>query len=246
VNEPAHNGYRPKEYWSARLSSEFNLRGTGHICYSEGYNRWLYRAKARVLRRGLRGLPRPARALDIGSGSGWVVDQLLAWGADVEGCDVAEVAVERLRQTRPAATFFAAEWGRAPLPRPDSSFDLVTLLDVAYHVVDDDQWAAGVGDVARILRPGGRLIVTDAFARGDADPAPHVRFRARTRWEDAARRAGLVPVAVMRYVSWLSRPREAPGFGWMSDIVRGAVEYGLEVVAPRPAHLRGAVFVRQR
>jgi hypothetical protein len=50
----------------------------------------------------------------------------------------------------------------------------------------------------------------------------------------------------MRYVSWLSRPREAPGFGWMSDIVRGAVEYGLEVVAPRPAHLRGAVFVRQR
>ena len=219
MNEPAHNGYRPKEYWSARLSSEFNLRGTGHICYSEGYNRWLYRAKARVLRRGLRGLPRPARALDIGSGSGWVVDQLLAWGADVEGCDVAEVAVERLRQTRPAATFFAAEWGKAPLPRPDSSFDLVTLLDVAYHVVDDDQWA---------------------------DPAPHVRFRARTRWEDAARRAGLVPVAVMRYVSWLSRPREAPGFGWMSDIVRSAVEYGLEVVAPRPAHLRGAVFVRQR
>src|SRR5207248_532190 len=93
---------------------------------------------------------------------------------------------------------------------------------------------------------GGRLIVTDAFGRGDADPAPHVRFRARARWEVTARQAGLVPVAVMRYVSWLSRPREAAGFGWMSDIVRGAVEYGLEVVAPRPAHLRGAVFVRQR
>src|SRR5437763_2064881 len=93
VNEPVHDGYRPKEYWSARLSSDFNLRGTGHICYSEEYNRWLYRAKARVLRRGLRGLQHTALALDIVSGSGWVVDQLVAWGAEGQGCDGAEVAV---------------------------------------------------------------------------------------------------------------------------------------------------------
>ena len=240
------NDYQPKDYWSARLSSEFNLRGTGHICYSEAYNRWLYRAKARVLRRGLRGVQRPALALDIGSGTGWVVDQLLAWGADVEGCDVAELAVARLGESRPKATFFAAEWGTTPLPRPESTFDLVTLLDVAYHVVDDDRWAEGVRDVARVLRPGGRLIVTDALGRGDSNPASHVRFRSRIRWEDTARREGLVLVAVMPYARWLSRPREAPGFGWMSDRLRGAVEYGLEVVAPRPAHLRGAVFVRQR
>jgi SAM-dependent methyltransferase len=239
-------GYRPAEYWSERLTTDFNLRGTGHISYSEGYNRWLYRAKRRALRRALHGAQLPAHALDVGAGVGWVVDRLLAWGATVEACDVAEVAVERLRASHPAVVSFTATWGAEPIPRPDHSFDLVTLLDVAYHVVDDDEWEAGVRDVARLLRPGGRLIVTDSFRRADTDPAPHVRFRSRETWERIARPAGLVPVSVIPYVAWLSRPPDARGFAWMSDGVRGAVEYGLEVVAPRPAHLRCAVFVRQR
>jgi SAM-dependent methyltransferase len=245
-NRCMSDDYRPEEYWTERLTSDFNLRGTGHICFSEGYNRWLYRAKRRVLRRALHGLQAPMHALDIGSGVGWVVDQLLAAGASVEGCDVAEVAVERLRASHPNATFFVAAWGTAPISRPDQSYDVVTLLDVAYHVVDDDRWAVGVRDAARLLRPGGRLIVTDSLGRDDAAPAPHVRFRSRARWERTARDAGLELVTVMRYVAWLSRDRDAVGFGRMSDNVRGAVEYLLEVVAPRPAHLRGAVFVRQR
>ena len=246
VENQSRDSYRPADYWSARLSSDFTARGTGHICYSEAYNRWLYRAKGRALRRGLRGVPRPAQALDIGSGAGWVVDRLMAWGADTEGCDVADVAVERLRAERPGVTFFVADWGASPLPRPDGAFDLVTLLDVAYHVVDDDQWAAGVADIARLLRPGGRLIVTDGFGGADVDPAPHVRFRSRARWDDVARGHGLVPTAVTPYVRWLSRSPDAWGFGWMSDGIRGAVEYVLEMVAPRPAHLRCATFVRQR
>ena len=246
VDDRARDGYRPAEYWSARLSSDFNARGTGHICYSEAYNRWLYRAKARALRRGLRGMPRPAHALDIGSGAGWVVDRLIAWGADTEGCDVADVAVERLHADRPGVTFFVAQWGASPLPRPAAAFDLVTLFDVAYHVVDDDQWAAGVADIARVLRPGGRLVVTDAFGRADVDAAPHVRFRSLARWDHVARDQGLVPTAVRPYVRWLSRSPEAWGFRWMSDGLRGTVEYVLEMVAPRPAHLRCATFVRQR
>ena len=246
MEDPAPDAYRPAEYWSARLESDFNAKGTGHICYSEAYNRWLYRAKGRALRRGLRGTHPPLRALDIGSGAGWVIDRLRAWGAEVEGCDVAAVAVERLRADRPGTAFFVAEWGASPLPRPDAAFDLVTLLDVAYHVVDDDRWVAGVADVARLLCPGGRLIVTDAFGRADVDAERHVRFRSRARWEDVARGEGLVPTAVAPYVRWLSRPPDARGFAWMSDGFRGAVEYGLEMVAPRPAHLRCATFVRQR
>ncbi len=238
--------YRPAEYWSERLASDFNLRGTGHIGYSEAYNRWLYRAKGRVLRRALRGAKLPARALDIGCGVGWVVDRLLAWGATVEGCDVAEIAIERLRISRPSATFFVARWGAETLPRPDRTYDVVTLLDVAYHVVDDREWVEGVRDAARILRPGGRMIVTDSFGHADADAAPHVRFRSHRRWEATARAAGLVVVSYGRYVAWLSRDPGAAGFRSMSDGVRGAVEYGLEVLAPRPAHLRCAVLVRQR
>jgi SAM-dependent methyltransferase len=249
-NRAVGKGYEPAEYWTARLDGDFSLRGTGHLCYSEGYNRWLYRAKRRALRRALRGLRPPLDALDIGSGTGWVVNEMATWGASVEGCDIVESAVQRLRVAYPAVPFFVARWGTAELPRHAAGVDVVTLLDVAYHVVDDDDWRAGVADTARLLRPGGRLIVTDGFGSAAATPAPHVRFRSQAAWAEAGAAAGLDLTSVFPYVSWLSRERRKVGgdgsLARMSDSVRGAVEYGLEVVAPRAAHLRCAVFVRRR
>jgi SAM-dependent methyltransferase len=248
-NRGVAQDYEPADYWSARLASEFSLRGTGHVCYSERYNRWLYRAKRRALRQALRGVTAPVRALDVGSGTGWVVEQLHARGFEVEGCDVAAVAVERLRAAYPTIEFFAAEWGSAPLPRPDAAYDVVTALDVAYHVVDDAAWERALADAARLLRVGGRLVVTDGLGASSASPAPHVRFRSEAAWRQAATTAGLELSELHRYASWLSRPRGRVSgdrlAGRVGDAVRGAVEYGLEVVAPRAAHLRCGVFVRR-
>ena len=60
--------HRPEAYWSERLDGEFNLKGTGHIGYSRGYNRWLYRAKGRALRRALKSVnPMPSNLFMISS-----------------------------------------------------------------------------------------------------------------------------------------------------------------------------------
>lgn len=236
--------YRPREYWAERLASSFNLRGTGHVSYSEAYNAWLYRAKGRLLRRALEHVALPATALDVGSGTGWAVERLRRWGAAVEGCDLTELAVARLRDRFPALAFFVADWGAVPLPRPDRSYHLVTLLDITYHVVDDEQWASGVHDTARVLEPGGWMVVTDGFGPVDRDAAAHVRFRSERRWRETAGRAGLEMVAVLPYARWLSRDRDIPGFSLLPDGVRGAVEFALESIAPRPALLHGAVLRR--
>src|SRR6059058_2601072 len=96
--------YEPAAYWSDRLAGQYDLRGTGHLSYSARYNQWLYRAKRRALRRALRSLQPRARALDLGSGTGWVVAELIRAGADVEGCDIAELAVKRLSEQFPETT----------------------------------------------------------------------------------------------------------------------------------------------
>jgi len=97
--------YDPRSYWSQRLEQNFNLRGTGHLYYDERYNAWLYRAKARALRQALAGARPGDPALDLGSGIGWVIDQLLEHGLAVEGCDISAVAVARLeRRSRPRAS----------------------------------------------------------------------------------------------------------------------------------------------
>ena len=235
--------YQPDEYWSERLSAELNLRGTGHLSYSEGYNDWLYRAKRRALHRALVGVDAPARALDVGSGVGWVVDQLRGRGFEVDGCDITDVAVEHLRARFPASTFSRVSIGRDPIPAPDATYGLVTMLDVAYHVTDDGEWRRALAEVARVLRPGGSFVVTDGFDLDDRRPADHVHHRSLGAWTDATAAVGLMPAGRWPLYRWLSRDPGGP-LDHLPDRARGAVEFALERVVPRSPHLRIARFAR--
>jgi len=236
--------YQPEPYWTERLSTYFDLRGVGHISYSVGYNRWAYVRKSTVLRAQLRGIPRPFRALDVGSGTGWVVRQLLELGGEVEGCDLTAIAVERLETTIPDGTFFQAAIGSEPIPRPDASYDVVTALDVAYHITDDTAWRDAIAEIARVLRPGGVFIVTDRFADDEVFTEAHVKTRSRREWDKEAARKGLRVTRVDPVTSWLQRSREESVMRRLPDRLRGPIEYVLEYVAPREPNLRSVVFTK--
>jgi SAM-dependent methyltransferase len=237
------SGYRPAEYWSRRLERDFSLRGTGHQDYSRGYNAWLYRAKRRALSRALRETVPPSKALDVGSGVGWVVGELVSRGIEVEGCDIADVAIDRLRQGFPGTPFFPLALGEDPIPRPNGAFDLVTALDVTYHVTDDALWRAGLGEIARVLRPEGSLVVIDGLGEREVAPAEHVKFRSLATWVEAGESAGLEMRSVIPCYRWISRPRRGR-LARLPDGARGALEYALEWLVPRAPHMRCAVLRR--
>lgn len=98
-----------------------------------------------------------AQILDVGCGTGANLEMLARFG-DAEGVDVSEDALAFCRArglTRVRAG--AAE----ALPYKDASFDLVTALDVVEHLDDD---VAGLGEMRRVLKPGGcALLFVPAF-----------------------------------------------------------------------------------
>ena len=239
--------YEPERYWASRLSESYTLSGTGHAHYNEAYNAWLYRAKRRALRAALTELPPVAstrgRALDIGSGTGWVVTQLEQSGWTADGCDIAPLAVEQLAQSHPTAQFTRWSWGDGALEELDESRELVTALDVAYHVVDEDEFVAGVEELARVLTTDGHLIVTDGLGAESSHPAAHVRFRSRDRWLEVTVPAGLTLVTIRPVYGWLSRDRPTtPRLSRLPDGPRGALEYALDRLVPRSPHIRMATF----
>ncbi len=118
---------------------------------------------------------RRPRILDVGCGTGANLLMLSKFG-DAEGVDVSEDALafchERgLEQVK----LGAAE----ALPYEDGTFDLVTALDVVEHLDDD---LAGLREMRRVLRPGGRVLLfvpTFMFLWGLQDDVSHHRRRYR-------------------------------------------------------------------
>jgi len=238
------------------LASDFSLRGTGHISYSESYNRLMYRRKAKVLGRALdrlthrleRRTARPSerpRALDVGSGTGFVLGELLARGFVVEGSDLTSVSLERLASRYSEMRFHHFDLGKDRLALPDDSFDLITIMDVAYHVTDDTRFENGIGEVARLLAHGGFLLASDGFGEHDREPAPHVRFRSFERWERVASRHRLTLLEIVPLYRWLSRDMDELWWPGMPHRMRGMMESVLELALPRRPHLSVATFEKR-
>jgi ubiquinone/menaquinone biosynthesis C-methylase UbiE len=95
--------------------------------------------------------------LDVGCGSGPLMEALRAKDAVVSGFDLSPAMVELARQRLSEdADVRVADLG-APLPYPDHAFDLV-VASLSLHYVKD--WASALAELRRVLKPGGRLIVS--------------------------------------------------------------------------------------
>ncbi|MBX3461781.1 MAG: bifunctional demethylmenaquinone methyltransferase/2-methoxy-6-polyprenyl-1,4-benzoquinol methylase UbiE [Planctomycetes bacterium] len=124
---------------------------------SMGIDTWWRRQAVRLtaVRRGERGL-------DVCSGTGDLSFALQRAGAEVVGSDFCQPML-----VRAATKAVAAEAGRRPrflvgdalaLPFADATFDFAT---VAFGIRNVSDPAAGLREMARVVRPGGRVVVLE-------------------------------------------------------------------------------------
>jgi ubiquinone/menaquinone biosynthesis C-methylase UbiE len=96
------------------------------------------------------------QVLDLGCGMGDLTAELQPAAASILGVDVAEAALRRARARHPEIAFRLAEID-GELPVEDNAFDVVWSSEVIEHVADTARW---MSEVRRVLRPGGRLLLT--------------------------------------------------------------------------------------
>jgi SAM-dependent methyltransferase len=155
----------------------------------------------------LLGEARPGeRVLDLGCGAGRFLAALREAGAEAVGVELAEAAAERARANVPGADVRLLE-PDGSLPLGHGEVDLVWCSEVLEHIPDVGH---ALLEVRRVLRPGGRALVTVPFhgrlqaaaialARFDAhfDPlGQHVRFFTRGSLAATLAHAGFEPVEI--------------------------------------------------
>ncbi len=140
---------------------------------------WWYQGMAALtasLLERFRPRPGPMRLLDAGCGTGGALARYLGGLGEGFGCDVAR---EAIRYSRLRGLDRLARASITELPYADDAYDVVTSLDVLYErAVGDD--ALALREMARVLRPGGVLLIrvpAHDWLRGQHDRATHTARR---------------------------------------------------------------------
>jgi ubiquinone/menaquinone biosynthesis C-methylase UbiE len=166
--------------------------------------------------------PRPGeRALDVACGPGIVTAALERAGLLVAGIDLTR---EMIREAVPRGGRYV-QGNVERLPFPASTFDVAVCRNACHHFASPQ---AVLREMARVLRPGGRVIVEDMCAPDDPQArdyhetierlrdASHVRTLTQGEFAEMSAGAGLVgfeaapQTFVIEFDEWIDRAYPVP------------------------------------
>lgn len=109
-------------------------------------------------------LPQAPRLLDVGCGTGLLVDFLRQHGKDPQRCQGVDISLEMLRSARQRG-LQVQQAQAASLPFSDQQFEAVTCFTVLRIMPSDERRA--LREMARVLEPGG-LLALSVLAKDDS------------------------------------------------------------------------------
>ena len=120
----------------------------------------------------------PLEIADLGCGEGYLTFEAARFAKRVVAVDRSEAALERAREAAKRRRLKNVEWKRGEiekLPLKDASVDVALLSQALHHAAHP---SAALAEAARIVRPGGRVLVLDLRSHDER----WVRERLGDRW----------------------------------------------------------------
>jgi SAM-dependent methyltransferase len=100
-----------------------------------------------------------ANGLDVGCGTGVLAARLAGHGFEMTGLDPSDGMLDVMRSEHPEVEAVRGSGDR--LPFADGSFDLVLTVAALHHIAEPEAVRATLVEMARVSRPGGRIVVWD-------------------------------------------------------------------------------------
>jgi 2-polyprenyl-3-methyl-5-hydroxy-6-metoxy-1,4-benzoquinol methylase len=210
---------RPHSESSIEIEEQRRFWNSWNARYREGNIKlpeWSLR-QARIVIEWIKGLGKTdLHILEIGCGSGWLCQQLVAFGR-VTGTDLSNEVLARSEADLKKVSFVAGDF--FALDFPSSSFDVIVSLEVLAHVGDQDAFFARI---ALLLRPGGYLMLStqNRFVLERWTQVPLKGAGQLRKWVDVKTLRGLVsnhfeiaeltsivPVGDLGILRWINAPK---------------------------------------
>jgi 2-polyprenyl-3-methyl-5-hydroxy-6-metoxy-1,4-benzoquinol methylase len=184
---------------------KYNFLAVGDTSLGYGFNHWMY-AERRIIFKRETGFLKTGlnkkHILDIGAGTGFYIDIWEEAGAkDISGCDITEFAIKFLTSKYPSHNFYRLDIGEETNVFQKEQFDIISAMDVLFHITDDDRFFQALKNINSFLKKGGYFIMSDNFPEKEQRHWKHT-IRSKALIMNLVERAGykvekLVPLTVL-------------------------------------------------
>jgi 2-polyprenyl-3-methyl-5-hydroxy-6-metoxy-1,4-benzoquinol methylase len=169
----ANETFNPDSYWENRLDKIKGLEGVGFKKLGPAFNKWAYKVRRNVFLKQVNFFNfdiKNNKVLDIGSGTGFYIqiwNELKA--AKITGIDISPTAIDTLKKTFPLDNFFLSDIGAENFNEPKNfeKYDLISCMDVLFHIVDDTRFEQSIKNISSILNSGGHFIYSDFYLHSE-------------------------------------------------------------------------------
>lgn len=141
----------------------------------------------------------PHRVLDVGCGTGYLLRGLAARSpqtVELTGIDASRAMIEAATAASADDRLHFTQGVAEDLPFPEATFDLVVSTTSFDHWADQ---SAGLAECARVLTPGGHLVLADRFSLW---LLPTLLAGRRTKARTKQRATRLLSAAGLHTVEW--------------------------------------------
>jgi SAM-dependent methyltransferase len=104
------------------------------------------------------------KGIDLGCGTGWYLKSICESGYRMTGVDNSASQILAARRNNEGNTAVIQSGDILHLAFDDSSFDFAYCINSLHHLKDDAEFGRALGEIHRILRPGGLLVIHELNA----------------------------------------------------------------------------------
>lgn len=155
--------YIASDYWDEIHRDGSDESAVGYPNLARSINKARYHVERHNVARALAaaGVPKPARVLDVGSGTGiWIDFWEQRGAAQIIGLDLAAAAVDRLSRRYPGHEFRQEDIASPNSLLPGAQ-DVVSAMSVLLHITDETQFEQALCNLASCVRKGGYLVLVE-------------------------------------------------------------------------------------
>lgn len=160
--------YNAQKYWQDRFNRYgSSYKGAGDEGRTEEENKKLYKERVEIFKRLLKKESINAKnntVLEVGCGSGYYTGMLSNLGVkNYLGVDITEVMFPELKKEFPSYRF---ERKDVTLDKIKGKFDLVIMIDVVEHIVNDNKFRSAMENMKDSLSKNGVFVIAPIWNKG--------------------------------------------------------------------------------